>query len=77
MQAISPKRIPNYVRARSPLGLRRAMLLNNAKRNTFYEYFDISQDIKGDWYAWFMMDIGAEDVALLDDPKHSESKEQV
>lgn len=38
------------------MGLRRAMLLNNAKRGAQFQYFDIQQaTVKGKsvWVAWF------------------------
>lgn len=54
-----------FVRARSPLGLRRAMLLQNAKAGAFHKYFDI-QFVNGDWYAWFFKDVSGEDIDQMD-----------
>jgi hypothetical protein len=65
--ATSAQRIPNFLKARSPQGLRRAMLINNTRNNTFYQYFDIQLNpADGFWYAWFYKDVGSEDVAVLE-----------
>jgi hypothetical protein len=52
MGTVTPAEIPNFVSASSPEGLRRAMLLNNVKRGSFFPYFDI-QFVNGKWIAWF------------------------
>jgi hypothetical protein len=57
--------IPNYVSARSPQGLRRVMLMNNAKSGFFHQYFDI-QFVGGRWYAWFYREVGSDDVQTLE-----------
>lgn len=44
--------IPNYLTARSPQGLRRAMLVNNLRKQTQLVYSNI-QFVDGKWYAWF------------------------
>jgi hypothetical protein len=51
--------IPNFITAQSPMGLRRMMLLNNAKNNTQFKYFDIAQaTVNGKvvWIAWYYTD---------------------
>lgn len=56
MSTIHSDSIPNYITAGSLMGLRRAMLLNNAKRGAQFQYFDIQQaTVKGKsvWVAWF------------------------
>jgi len=67
MQQVSLKRIPNYLKARSPQGLRRLMLLNNAKYSTFFEYVYI-QFTEGNWYAWFYRDVDSDDIKVLETP---------
>ena len=71
MQQVSLKRIPNYIKARSPQGLRRLMLLNNARSSTFYEYTHIqfiSDAEGGQWYAWYYRDVDNNDIADLETP---------
>jgi hypothetical protein len=46
-------RIPNYITARSLLGLRRLMLQNNLRNGKEYSYFDI-QFVGGAWVAWYL-----------------------
>jgi hypothetical protein len=46
------RQIPFFIRARSPMGLRRSMIMNNAKHGLTFHYFDI-QFVQGSWYAWF------------------------
>ena len=51
-----PASIPNFVRGRSPQGLRRAMLTNNARLGSFVHYFNIQfVALQKDayWVAWF------------------------
>lgn len=55
--------IPNFIRARSPNGLRRAMVRNNARLGMFVKYFDI-QFVNGEWFAWFFVEIDANDEML-------------
>lgn len=69
MQQVSLKRIPNYLKARSPQGLRRLMLLNNAKGSAFYEYVNISPVLEGTvlyWYAWYYKDVDNSDITDLE-----------
>ena len=47
--------IPHYLKARSPEGLRRAMLKNNVKWGMIFNYYQIIFDGK-DWWAWFQLD---------------------
>lgn len=71
MTQVSLKRIPSYLKARSPQGLRRLMLLNNAKNSTFYEYTNmqwVPDDNGGHWYAWYYRDVDTNDVKDLDTP---------
>jgi hypothetical protein len=48
--------LPNYLRARSPQGLRRLMLLNNIKRGLQVSYFNI-QFVNGYWFAWYNIEV--------------------
>lgn len=59
MSTIHSDWIPNFITAQSPMGLRRMMLLNNAKNNTQFKYFDIAQaTVSGKvvWVAWYYTD---------------------
>ena len=59
MSTIHSDWIPNFITAQSPMGLRRMMLLNNAKNNTQFKYFDITQaTVNGKvvWIAWYYTD---------------------
>lgn len=73
MGAVDGKLIPAFVTARSPLGLRRAMLINNAKAGAFHRYFDI-QFVQGQWYAWFFKEVGADDVSVLDESDQRQTR---
>lgn len=44
--------LPNFIRSKSPRGLRLLMLKNNIKLSATVRYFDI-QFVKGSWYAWY------------------------
>ena len=71
MTQVSLKRIPNFLKARSPKGLRRLMLLNNAKYSTFFEYKDIApvlESCKLYWYAWFYKVVDTNDIKDLEAP---------
>jgi hypothetical protein len=62
----TPNQIPNFVQALSPLGLRRAMLMNNSRLGMYIHYFDIQQATvngKTVWVAWFNETI-SDDKAL-------------
>lgn len=48
--------IPNYVTARTPQGLRRAMLRVNMRLKAFASFYDI-QFVNGRWYAWYWEDV--------------------
>jgi hypothetical protein len=48
----SSLRIPNFLSAGSPQGLRRLMLLNNIRNGKQYNYFDI-QFVGSKWFVWF------------------------
>lgn len=54
--AASPLLIPHYVKARTPEGLKRAMLQNNLKFKAYCNYSNI-QFVDGNWYAWFTVDL--------------------
>jgi hypothetical protein len=60
--------IPNYITAKSLLGLRRLMYLTNAKYGMQLQYFDISQFVdengKKSWVAWYYINL--EDLGELD-----------
>ena len=45
-------KIPNFVTAQTPRGLRRQMFLNNMRKNVQYVYHHI-QFVDGKWFAWF------------------------
>ena len=66
MLAYSSTRIPSFLKARSPQGLRRLMLLNNTNNATFYQYFDI-QFVGGFWFAWFYKDVGQDDIKIIEE----------
>lgn len=53
---LSPHSIPNFLTHATPLGLRRLMLINNAKMGGFVRYFDLGQVKLNDrlvFIAWF------------------------
>ena len=59
--------IPNYVKAGSPRGLRRQMLLNNARLGAFVVYHSICQVIekgKPVWYECFLEELKNSDELL-------------
>lgn len=61
--------IPFFIKARSPQGLRRLMIENNAKHGLTFKYFDI-QNVKGQWYAWYYKQLDSlnkEDIKGLED----------
>lgn len=45
-------KIPNFVKAKSPEGLRRVMLMNNIRNAMQFVYHDI-QFVNGYWFAWY------------------------
>ena len=47
--------VPNYVKASSPLGLRRLMFVVQARDSMQYNFFNISF-VNGAWYAWYFQD---------------------
>jgi hypothetical protein len=60
--------LPFFIRSRSPNGLRRSMLQNNAKYGMTFQYFDI-QFAQGSWYAWYyrsLENINADDIRELE-----------
>jgi len=54
-------RVPTYIKASSPQGLFRLMLLNNIKFGTKFAYQDI-QFVKDAWYAWYLKDVSLLEV---------------
>lgn len=55
-QSPGPSVLPNFIKAGSPLGLRRLMLMNNLKLGGYVSYFQITavqESGKTVWYAWF------------------------
>ena len=58
-------KIPNFITALDPRGLRLAMLQNNNKHGCQFQYFDIGQFTekgKTKFIAWFYSDIKAGDI---------------
>lgn len=49
--------LPNFLKHRSPEGLRKLMLTNNIKLGQQVNYISI-QFVSGYWFAWFYQDIG-------------------
>lgn len=49
-------RVPQFLRAPTPEGLVRLMLLNNIKNGIEFRYFDIQKDQRG-WIAWFNVEV--------------------
>lgn len=48
-------RAPRFVKAGSPTGLSRQMLMNNYKYGREFKYFDI-QKVGKEWFAWYVFD---------------------
>lgn len=48
--------IPDFLKARSPQGLRRLMFLKNTKDGKQYNYFSI-QFVGDGWVAWYYRDL--------------------
>jgi hypothetical protein len=56
MSIVHSDKIPNYIAAGTPMGLRRLMILKNAKLGGMVEYFNIQYaEINGKkmWVAWY------------------------
>ena len=68
MSDIRADSIPNFVKAQSPQGLRRVMLLNNVRLGSFVNYYGISsyRDDKNKlvFIAWFFESIKNNDSIL-------------
>lgn len=58
--------IPDYIKARSPKRLRALMLETNIKYKAEFSYFDIQQDNKGNWIAWFFRPLDNKDFRVSD-----------
>lgn len=66
MRETSASRIPNFLVAADPQGLRRLMIQNNLRLQAEILYSDI-QYANGKWYAWFyenLADAEALNVAI-------------
>lgn len=63
--------IPNFLSAKTKTGLRREFLLNNAKKHTMFQYFDISQEKDGSWTAWYFEKISLREELNGNKPKPS------
>lgn len=68
-QPLSINHILDFVSAKTPRGLRRSMLRNNAKHKGFVVYQDV-QFVKGSWYAWYYV---TEEMEGLDKLMHEEA----
>lgn len=44
--------VPNYIKASSPIGLRRLMYSVQIKDNMQYNFYDFSY-VNGAWYVWY------------------------
>lgn len=56
--------IPQYVKARSPEGLRVAMMRVNARAGAFHKFFGI-QFVNGSWFAWYYKKLETSDVEAM------------
>jgi hypothetical protein len=63
MQELARTQIPAYVAAATPMGLRRAMLLQNAKDRLVHNYYSILY-VGGRWYAWYYAEINNDDALM-------------
>ena len=57
----------NYVRAKTPRGLRRAMLQNNLRLKAFIKYETPYRDSDGYLYAWYYEPTSLEQLERLSD----------
>ena len=48
----TPQLIPNFLQASSKKGLVELMILNNAKKGAYHNYFSIVKD-GASWVAWY------------------------
>ena len=68
--APSMESIPNFIRAKSPQGLRRLMRRNNLRRRGFVQYNIIFVESEKLWYAWYYLNeekMTVEEKAELDE----------
>ena len=61
MATAQVNQLPNYLKAKTPRGLRLLCIKNNAKLSSTIQYFDI-QFVKGYWYAWYYEPLTAEGI---------------
>jgi hypothetical protein len=57
---VTPNAIPHFITAATPQGLRRVMLLTNARLGAFVTFFDIQQTkVNGRdvWVAWYYAEL--------------------
>lgn len=52
MSLRSPKEIPNFLRSKTPEGLKREMAKLNAMTGYHNKFFDI-QFVNGEWFCWY------------------------
>ena len=63
--------IPNFIKATSPMGLRRLMLLNSAKLGMQIKYYDIQyvvEEKSSYWIAWFNSELQNNDPLIQNIP---------
>lgn len=68
MSEVRATLIPNFLRASSPQGLRRAMLSNNARLGAMVQYFSIQQVVEKQrtyWIAWYYEDVQQNSASIL------------
>jgi hypothetical protein len=69
MSLVSGRMIPNFIKARSPQGLRLLMLKTNSQNGKHYQYFDIQyvkEAAASYWIAWYFDEVTLENVDKLD-----------
>lgn len=72
MSTIHSDSIPNFITAATPMGLRRVMLLTNAKKGAQLQYFDIKQvQLNGKFVfiAWYFDRVDNEQIKELEASK--------
>lgn len=53
--------LPNFIKAKTPRGLRLLMIRNNVRLKATVQYFDV-QFVKGAWFAWFYEPLNMESI---------------
>lgn len=54
-------KIPNFLKAQTPHGLRRLMLRNNLSKNVQFVYHSV-QFVNGEWFAWYYEEMKADQL---------------